>query len=267
MEAMAAYAKALVLGLLEGITEFLPVSSTGHLILGGDLLHFTGDTAKAFEIIIQLGAILAVVWLYRERLLRVALAWPHDPASRRFILNLVIAFIPSGVMGLALYSLIKRYLFSPLTVAMALIVGGAAILVIERVVKAPRIRSVDEMRWQDALKVGCCQVLAMFPGTSRSGATIMGGLVFGLSRQAATEFSFFLAIPTMFAATGYDLLKNIHELHQHDLLMIAIGFVAAFFSAVLAVKAFIRFVGTHSFAAFAWYRIVFGAIALAYFWH
>jgi undecaprenyl-diphosphatase len=254
---------ALVLGILEGLTEFLPISSTGHLIIVGDLLGYTDDTSKVFKIVIQLGAILAVCWDYRVRLAGVAGGLATDPAARRFVGLLFVGFLPAAVLGLLFHSTIKALLFNPLTVATALIVGGFVILYVERRAYHPRIDSVDAMRWPDALKVGFAQALAMIPGTSRSGATIMGGLVFGLSRKAAAEFSFFLAIPTMFAATIYDLYKNRALLDLGDLPVFAVGFVAAFVAAMFAVKAFIRFISNHTFVVFAWYRIVFGLVVLA----
>lgn len=257
--------KAALLGLLEGATEFLPISSTGHLIIAQDLLHYDDEAAKVFTIAIQLGAILAVCWHYREKIFGVVKGLPSDSAAQRFTINLLIAFIPAMIFGLMFHKLIKEYLFSPLTVAGALIVGGFVILLVERFKPAPRIHSVDEMRWSDALKVGLAQSLALFPGTSRSGATIMGGLVFGLSRTAATEFSFFLAIPTMFAAVIYDLYKNGGNLHGEDMGMILVGFVMAFIAGLAAVRFLLRYVSSHSFVGFAWYRIVFGTLVLMYF--
>ncbi|MDR2219386.1 MAG: undecaprenyl-diphosphate phosphatase [Methylobacillus sp.] len=256
--------KALILGIVEGATEFLPISSTGHLIIVGDLLDFNDARGKVFEIVIQLGAILAVCWEYRVRITHV-FGHLNEPASRRLIVNLALAFLPAAVLGLIFHDAIKTYLFSPITVAIALIVGGFAILIIEKFAPAPDTQSVDEMNWQHALKVGLAQSLALFPGVSRAGATILGGVAFRLSRRAATEFSFFLAIPIMFAATGFDLLKSRHDLHAGDLPIFIVGFVTAFFSALLVVRALLRFVAQHDFRMFAWYRIVFGAIVLAYF--
>ncbi|MDR3353210.1 MAG: undecaprenyl-diphosphate phosphatase [Zoogloeaceae bacterium] len=254
--------KALLLGIVEGLTEFLPISSTGHLIIAGSLLDYTNQQSKVFEIVVQLGAILAVCWHYRVRIGALARGLFTRPAERRFAGLLVIGFLPSAALGVLLHGIIKTYLFNPLTVALALVVGGFLILWIERGQRQPRLSSMEEMRWPDALKVGFAQALAMFPGVSRSGATIMGGMCFGLSRQAATEYSFFLAIPTMFAATFYDVLKNWEWLRLEDLPVFAIGFVAAFLSGLLAVKALLRFVAHHTFVAFAWYRIVFGGIVL-----
>jgi undecaprenyl-diphosphatase len=258
--------KALLLGLIEGVTEFLPISSTGHLIIAGDLLNFTGEKAKTFEIAIQLGAILAVCWNYRARITEVARGLTHDRSAQRFVTHLMIAFLPAAFLGLAFHKMIKEHLFHPFNVAIALIVGGVIIILIERRAYRPRVHTVDDMRWHHALKIGLCQAVALFPGTSRSGATIMGGLLFGLSRQAAAEFSFFLAIPTMFSATLYDLYKNWGLLDSHDLGMFAVGFFAAFLSALLTVKALLRFIAHHSFEVFAYYRIVFGLMVLIYFW-
>lgn len=256
------YFAALLLGLVEGLTEFLPVSSTGHLIIVGDLIGYNDETSKVFKIVIQLAAILAVCWDYRERLIGVAQGLSTEPTARRFVVLLIVGFLPAAVLGLMFHSTIKGVLFNPITVATALIVGGVLILWLEGRHYHPRIRSVEAMRWTDALKIGFAQSLAMIPGTSRSGATILGGLWFGLDRKTAAEFSFFLAIPTMFAATAYDLYKNWALLRIEDLPVFAIGFVASFFAAMWAVRGFIRFVSQHSFVAFAWYRIVFGAIVL-----
>jgi undecaprenyl-diphosphatase len=260
------YLKALLLGILEGLTEFLPISSTGHLIIAEDLLGFTGERAKSFAIFIQLGAILAVCWYYRPKIWNIGRRFPRDPAARGFILNLAVAFMPAAILGLMLRHAIKQYLFHPLTVACALIAGGFIILLIERLVRQPHIQTVDDIRWQDALKVGCAQAFALIPGTSRSGATIMGGLVFGLSRPAATEFSFFLAIPTMFAATGYELIKSWQMLQPSDVGLFGIGFLAAFVSAFVAVKVLLSYIANHDFSVFAYYRLLFGLMALVYFW-
>ena len=256
--------QALILGLVAGLTEFLPISSTGHLIIAGELLRYTGDQAGTFDVVIQLGAILAVCWHYRERLLAV-LRDLTSLSSRRFVLHLILAFLPAAVAGLVLHGVVKRYLFNPYTVALALIVGGFIILFIERRERPVLVVDVDDMTWRDALKLGCAQAIALFPGVSRSGATIMGGLLFGLSRQAATEFSFFLAIPTMFAATGFDLLKSWNALSQGDLLFIAVGFVVSFASALVAIRGLLWYVAHHDFKAFAWYRIVFGILVLGFF--
>jgi len=258
--------KALILGLVEGATEFLPVSSTGHLIIVGDLLAFNDERGKVFEIVIQLGAILAVCWEYRARIGHTLASMRTEAASQRLAFNLLIAFLPAAVLGLAFHHIIKQYLFSPITVALALIVGGFAILVIEKYAPQPDTHTVDEMDWKHALKVGFAQALALFPGVSRAGATILGGVVFRLSRKTATEFSFFLAIPIMFAAAFFDVYKGREILHAIDFDVFAVGFVMAFFSALLVVKGLLRYVAHHDFRAFAWYRIVFGVLVLAYFW-
>jgi len=254
--------KALILGIVEGLTEFLPVSSTGHLIIVGSLLDYTDEQSKVFKIVIQLGAILAVCWDFRERIGKALGGLTSDPVQQRFAGLLIVGFLPAAVLGLLFHSTIKTYLFNPLTVAGALIGGGLLILFIERKAYHPRVGSIDEMRWPDALKVGFAQAMAMFPGVSRSGATIMGGLVFGLSRKTVTEFSFFLAIPTMFAATIYDVAKNWQLLRLEDLPVFAVGFVASFVAAMLTVKALLRYVANHDFTVFAWYRIVFGVFVL-----
>jgi undecaprenyl-diphosphatase len=256
--------KAVVLGIVEGLTEFLPVSSTGHLIIAGDALDFNDERAKTFEVFIQLGAILAVAWLYRTRLLRVVHHFGR-PEERRFVLNLLIAFLPAAITGFLFHGYIKEYLFKPVTVAVALIVGGAVILLIERFPRPIRVADVDAMGPADALKVGIAQTLSLVPGVSRAGATIMGGLLSGLSRTAATEFSFFLAIPTMLAATMYDLAKNYKTLVPGDTLLFAVGFITAFVSAVIVVKLFIAYVSRHDFTPFAIYRIGFGFLVLWYF--
>ena len=256
--------KAAILGIVEGITEFLPISSTGHLILAGDILGFTGDTAKTFEVFIQLGAILAVVWMYREKVSSTIKSIGTENTNR-FLLNLLIAFLPAAFFGLITHSFIKHHLFNPVTVASALIVGGIAIFVIERVVKKPVVLDMDKVSFKQALGIGLAQTLSLFPGVSRAGATIMGAMCFGLERKAATEFSFFLAIPTMFAATSYDLLKNFHYLTINDLHIFAVGFLVSFFSALLVIKAFLGFVTKHTFDSFAVYRIIFGAVVLFYY--
>jgi undecaprenyl-diphosphatase len=257
--------KALILGLVEGVTEFLPISSTGHLIIAGDLLNFNDEKGKIFEIVIQLGAILAVCWAYRAKIGQV-LATTNQKSSQQLIINLGLAFLPAALLGLAFHHQIKHYLFSPITVACALIVGGIAILIIERIAPQPNIEAVDDMDWKHALKIGFAQTVALIPGVSRSGATILGGVLFGLSRSAATEFSFFLAIPIMFAATAFELLSNRALFSWQDVDLFAVGFVTAFISALLVIKLFIRYVAKHDFTGFAWYRIIFGIIVLAYYW-
>ena len=253
---------ALILGIVEGLTEFLPISSTGHLILAGDLLGFNDEKGKLFEIVIQCGAILAVCWEYRARLLGVLSGLSSDPAARRFVANLAIAFIPLAVLGLSFGRMIKASLFKPVPVALAFIVGAFVIIWAERRQHRVTVESVEDMGWRDALKVGLAQAFALIPGTSRAGATIIGGMLFGLSRRAATEFSFFLAIPTLFAASAYELYKNRHLLGAGDLDMYAVGFVAAFVSAFLCVKWLLRYIASHDFTPFAWYRIVFGVVVL-----
>lgn len=255
--------KALILGIVEGLTEFLPISSTGHLILAGDLLDFNDDRGKLFEIVIQSGAILAVVWEYRVRLLAVARGAFNEPAAQKFILNLFVAFLPLAVLGLAFGKAIKAHLFNPFAVATTFILGAFVILWAERRTHTVRVNSVDEMSLADAFKLGIAQAFALIPGTSRSGATIIGGLLFGLSRQAATEFSFFLAIPTLGVATVYQLYKERALLSADDLGMWAVGFVSAFVSAFLCVRWLLRFVSSHDFTPFAWYRIVFGIVVLS----
>jgi undecaprenyl-diphosphatase len=258
-------AKAAILGVVEGATEFVPVSSTGHLILVGDWLGFTGEDAKAFEIFIQLGAILAIVWLYRERIGRVLRTATRDRMSQRLLVNLFIAFLPAAVVGLLTHHLIKQYLFSPVIVAASMFVGGIAILVIELLRPRPRVQSVDDVSPGVALGIGVAQVLSLVPGTSRSGATIMGGYCLGLTRQAATEFSFFLAIPVMVAATGFDLAQSVGALTAADVQLFAVGFIVAFLTALVVVRAFVAFVARSSFVIFAWYRIAFGILFFA--WH
>ena len=261
---------ALLLGLVEGVTEFLPVSSTGHLIVAGSLLGYTGDQAKVFEIVIQSGAILAVCWEFRARLARVARGLGRDPRANRFVGNLLIAFLPAAVLGLAFNKAIKSVLFAPVPVACAFVLGAFVILWAERRQRlrpeTVRIDDVDAMRWTDALKVGCAQALALVPGTSRSGATIIGGMLFGMSRKAATEFSFFLAIPTLFAACAYEAVKNRDLLAAADLPAFGVGFAAAFVSAFLCVRWLLRDVSHNDFTPFAWYRIAFGAMILATAW-
>lgn len=258
--------KAVVLGVVEGLTEFLPISSTGHLIVVGALLDWNDERGKLFEIVIQFAAILAVCWEYRRRLWEVVATLQSDPKSRRFAVNILIAFLPAAIIGAVAASAIKRYLFAAVPVALAFIIGGVLILWIESVKRTPRVATVDDVKPADAIWVGFAQALAMIPGTSRSGSTIMGGLLRGLSRKAATEFSFFLAIPTMFAATVYSLYKERAALHLDDLAVIGVGSVASFISAAFAVRALIRYVSGHNFKAFAWYRIAFGLLIL-WTWH
>ncbi|SJM95720.1 undecaprenyl-diphosphate phosphatase [Crenothrix polyspora] len=252
----------LILGVVEGLTEFLPVSSTGHLILAGQLLGFNDDKGKIFEIAIQFAAILAVVWEYRVRLWHTVLGLKSEATSQRLAFNLIIAFLPSAILGFLFLKQIKFYLFNPTVVASALIIGGVIILWAERRQHTLHAETVDEMTWKDALKVGFAQALAMIPGTSRSGATIIGGLFFGLSRKTAAEFSFFLAIPTMFAATFYDVYKNRDLFSVDDIGLFAVGGIVSFISAFFAVRGLIHFISKHDFTVFAWYRIVFGILVL-----
>jgi len=253
---------ALILGIVEGLTEFLPVSSTGHLILVGDMLHFNDERGKLFEIVIQSGAILAVCWEYRVRLANVLGGLTSDPVAQRFVRNLFIAFLPLAILGLAFGKLIKAYLFQPLPVAIAFIVGAFVIIWAERREHTVRVSNLDDLTAIDALKLGIAQAVALIPGTSRSGATIIGGLLFGLSRKAATEFSFFLAIPTLLVATAYQLYKERALLNADDLGMWVVGFLAAFASAFLCVRWLLRFISSHDFTIFAWYRIAFGIVVI-----
>ena len=255
--------KALILGIVEGLTEFLPVSSTGHLIMAGDLLNFNDEKGKVFEIVIQFGAILAVVWEYRVKIVRVIMGLRREREAQRFALNLTIAFMPLAVLGLLFHKSIKALLFQPIPVATAFIVGGLIILWAERREHRIRIESIDELDIIDAFKLGLAQALALIPGTSRSGATIIGGLFFGLSRKAATEFSFFLAIPTLTAATFYQVYKERALFSADDLGMFGVGFVAAFVSAFLCVRWLLRYISHHDFVPFAWYRIAFGVTVIA----
>lgn len=250
--------KALLLGLVEGLTEFLPISSTGHLIIVGDLLDFNDDKGKVFEIFIQFGAILAVCWEYREKLGKVVGGLGNDPAAQRFALNLAVGVLPAVVLGLIFHKTIKTHLFNPFTVAGALVVGGIAILIIERLNHRNHIESVDDLRWHNALLVGLAQSVAMFPGVSRSGATIMGGLACGFSRTAATEFSFFLAVPAMLGATAIKMIGVRDLITPADLPLFAIGFVVAFGSALIVIRKLLGFVAQNSFRPFAWYRIAVG---------
>lgn len=255
--------KALILGIVEGLTEFLPISSTGHLIIAGQLLDFHDEKGKVFEMVIQTGAMFAVCWEYRARFTRAIVGCFSDPAARKFVVNLAVAFLPAAVLGLAFGGLIKLHLFHAVPVAMAFIAGGLIILFVERRAGASRIDSVDDMTWRDALKVGIAQSFALIPGTSRSGATIIGGMLFGLSRKAATEFSFFLAVPTLVAAGAYDLFKHRALFSVDDLGVFAVGLVSAFVSAFLCIRWLVRYVSTHDFVPFAWYRIAFGLVVLA----
>ena len=255
--------KAAILGIVEGLTEFLPVSSTGHLILVGDLLNFNDERGKVFEIVIQFAAILAVCWEYRVKLSAVMAGLVRkEEAAQRFTLNLFIAFLPLAILGLLFGKTIKANLFAPVPVALAFIVGGFIILWAEKRTHTVTIESVDDLHWRDALKMGLAQALALIPGTSRSGATIIGGLFFGLSRKAAMEFSFFLAIPTLFAATVYEVVKYRDQFHAEDIGMFAVGAITSFVSAFLCVRWLLRYISSNDFTVFAWYRIVFGVVVL-----
>jgi len=258
--------KALVLGVVEGLTEFLPVSSTGHLIVAGSLLNFSDAQAKTFDVVIQFGAILAICWEYRRKIGAVVTGLPANAGARRFATNVVIATIPAIVLALLFEKAIKSVLFSPVPVSVALIVGGIVILWAEsrqreRAV-TPRVQSVDDLSYTDAFKVGLAQCFALIPGTSRSGATIIGGMLFGLERRVATEFSFFLAIPIIFGATLYEMAKYWRTLTVNDFGLFAVGLVAAFISAFVCVRWLLRYVASHDFTAFAWYRIGFGLLIL-----
>ncbi|WP_028102138.1 undecaprenyl-diphosphate phosphatase [Pseudoduganella violaceinigra] len=259
--------KALILGLVEGFTEFLPISSTGHLVLAGSLLNFTGDKAKVFEIAIQGGAMVAVIWEYHQKICEVLSGMFRDASARRFAFNVAVAFVPAAGLGFLFNKKIKAVLFAPVPVALAFIVGGLIILWVERNARnnpvAVRVQSVDDMTAMDALKVGIAQVFALIPGTSRSGATIIGGMMFGLSRKVATEFSFYLAIPTLLAATFYSLWKERALLSAADLPLFGIGSLVAFISAFACIRWLLRYISTHTFTVFAWYRIAFGIVVIA----
>jgi undecaprenyl-diphosphatase len=256
------YIQAVILGLVEGLTEFLPVSSTGHLILLGDLLGFQGPEGKVFEVVIQFGAILAVCIVYFQRLLKVALGIPHDPGARRFVIAVLLAFLPAVAIGVVARDFIKTVLFNPWVVSWALILGGVAILWIERRAWEPRHFKIEQFPVRLALGIGFIQCLAMIPGVSRSGATILGGLLLGVERKTAMEFSFFLAIPTMLGAGTYDLYKSWGNLSSNDALLIAVGFTAAFVAALIVVRSVLAFIGRYGFTPFGWYRIALGSLML-----
>lgn len=258
--------KAAIMGIVEGLTEFLPISSTGHLILAGHLLGLQGERDKVFEIAIQTGAILAVILVYWQKIRDTIVALPSEREAQRFALNVLVAFIPAVVLGLAFGKAIKTHLFTPAVVATAFIVGGFIILWAEKRKHVVRIQEVEEMRWTDALKLGLVQCLALIPGTSRSGATIIGGLFLGLSRKAATDFSFYLAIPTLIGAGVYSLYKERAALAAEDLPMFLVGLLFSFVSAWLCVRWLLRYISSHTFIPFAWYRIAFGIIVLLTSW-
>ena len=262
--------KAAIMGVVEGLTEFLPISSTGHLILAGALLGFDDDKAKVFDIAIQTGAIFAVILVYWQKIRDTVLALPTDRQAQRFALNVLIAFLPAVILGLLFGKAIKAHLFTPVVVASTFIIGGFVILWAERRQQRnptlARIHEVEQMTPLDALKVGLAQCLAMVPGTSRSGATIIGGMLFGLSRKAATDFSFYLAIPTLMGAGAYSLYKERALLSLADVPLFAVGLIVSFLSAWLCIRWLLRYIATHSFAGFAYYRIVFGVVVLATAW-
>ncbi|MCD8504796.1 MAG: undecaprenyl-diphosphate phosphatase [Burkholderiaceae bacterium] len=260
--------KALLLGIVEGATEFLPISSTGHLILVGAWIDFQSSESKVFEVVIQLGAILAVVWIFRQRVWQLLSgAYKRDTVELALMRNIAIAFLPAAIIGAIFISSIKALFFHPGVVVVTLVIGGIIMLWVERpnaLKKAPTALSLETISWKQALAVGCAQCLAMIPGTSRSGSTIIGGMIAGIERKTATEFSFFLAMPTMFAAAIYDSYKHAAELSQTDILAIAVGFVMAFLSALLVVRGLLAFLTKHTYRVFGWYRIVLGLV-VAYF--
>ena len=262
--------KAAIMGIVEGLTEFLPISSTGHLILAGALLGFDDEKAKVFDIAIQTGAIFAVILVYWQKIRSTLVALPTDKQAQQFALNVLIAFIPAVVLGLLFGKAIKAHLFTPVVVATTFIIGGFIILWAEKLQKTAtntvRVTSVDDMTTMDAVKVGLVQCLAMIPGTSRSGATIIGGMLMGLSRKAATDFSFFLAMPTLIGAGAYSLYKERAVLSMADIPMFSVGLVFSFFSAWLCVRWLLRYISTNSFVPFAYYRIVFGVVVLVTAW-
>jgi len=266
LSALPLLLKAAILGTVEGLTEFLPISSTGHLILTASLLGFTGDKAKLFEVAIQTGAMLSVIWYFRARIAKVVWGLFSSEPARRFAINVLIAFLPAAVLGVIFGSLIKRVLFKPIPVALAFIVGAIVILWVERRAardqQPVRVDNVDDLSSLDALKLGIAQAFALIPGTSRSGATIIGGMLFGLSRKAATEFSFFLAIPTLVGAGAYDTDKYRDLISWADAPLFGVGLATAFVSALICVHWLMWFVSTHNFVPFAWYRIGFGILVL-----
>jgi undecaprenyl-diphosphatase len=250
--------KALLLGLIEGLTEFIPVSSTAHLLLSSKLLDFSAISNGVFEVIIQLGAILAVCVLYRKRIFEILLTFHKKQQSRNFILNVIIAFLPAAILGFFFHGIVKSVFFSPIVISYALIIGGVVIMVVERLNIKPKYQNINKISKLQSLYIGLFQVVSMIPGVSRSGATIIGGLVLKLDRKTATEFSFFLSIPTIFAASLYDFYKNYQSFDYGDLELIFIGFISAFISSLLIIKWFIRYVASHNFTIFAYYRIILG---------
>lgn len=262
---MVAWLKAVVLGIVEGATEFLPVSSTGHLIIASDVLNFPVAQRETFEIFIQLGAILAVFWHYRHDLLDLARRAPREAAARDLVGKVALAFVPAAAVGLLLHHWIEANLFSVRAVAWALIVGGVVIWLVERRPRPVSVTSLERTRWRDALAVGVAQIASLYPGTSRAAATIIGGMLVGMDRPTATQFSFYLALPTLTAASLFSLLKAIDRIHADEAVTLAIGLVTAFASALLVIRAFLAFVRTHDFRPFAYYRIAFG-LALLWWW-
>lgn len=259
------FLQAVFLGIVEGVTEFLPISSTGHLIIAGELIGFSGGTANVFEVVIQLGAILAICVLYSRKLLGVAFGLGSDPAARHFAIAVVIAFLPAAVLGFVLHDFIKEVLFSGKVVSVALVLGGIAILAIEKWKPPTIVAEVENLTPMTSLKIGIFQCVAMIPGVSRSGATILGALMLGVERKTAAEFSFFLAIPTMLGATALDLWTARNDLNPDDSAVVAVGFVAAFISAIFVVRWLVGFVSHHGFAIFGWYRIIFGSFLCVYY--
>lgn len=267
---VALWIKAAIMGIVEGLTEFLPISSTGHLILAGSLLGFAGEKEKMFDVAIQTGAMLSVIWYFRARIVATVAGIARDPRAQRFAINVVIAFLPAAVLGVLFAKYIKAWLFKPVPVAIAFIVGGLVILWVEsrhrRGVARPRIHDIDSLGAGDALRLGIAQAFALIPGTSRSGATIIGGMLLGLSRKAATDYSFFLAIPTLVGAGAYSLYKERALLSVDDIPLFGIGLAFSFVSAWLCVRWLLRYIATHDFVPFAWYRIAFGAVVLLTAW-
>ncbi len=254
--------KAIFLGAIEGLTEFIPVSSTAHLLLSSKLIDFSYIKDDVFEIVIQLGAILAVVVLYRQKILDVLLSFFHKKSSQNFIINILIAFLPAAIFGLLFHKIIKLMFFNPISIALALIIGGIIILVVEKLEIKPKHFQIDDLSIKQSLKIGLFQVISMIPGVSRSGATIIGGLLLKLDRKTAAEFSFFLSIPTIFAASIFDFYKNYNSFDNSKISLIIIGFVAAFLSSLVVIKWFINFVSNHNFKVFAYYRILLGSVLL-----
>jgi undecaprenyl-diphosphatase len=258
--------QAIFLGIVEGLTEFIPVSSTGHLILLIDIMGFTAPPGKTFEIIIQLGAICAVCWLYRNKIFSIIKGLPTKHSDQKFAINICLAFLPAAIIGVVLHGFIKKVLFSPNIVAISLVVGGILILIIEKTAHKITCHSIDKIKPRTAILIGLFQSIAMIPGVSRSGATIMGSILLGIDRKTATEFSFFLAIPTMLGATVYDIYKNYSDLSLDNTALIATGFISAFVAATLVVKILIKFVSTHGFSVFGYYRVAVGGLMLVYLW-